>query len=164
MRLSADHHRDRLADVADLAAGKAMLGANELHRRIGLQGRNPLVAHRTRQVLGRQHGVDARQGACCGAIDGADSGVGQRTAHEAGMQCAGQRNIVDVAPAPREQRRVLEPGDARAELPDAHAGEYQPGPFRRKADAEASARPLRWRRWAGLTYRTGSTSSGGSCR
>ena len=41
-------------------------------------------------------------------------------AHEAGMQHAGQRDVVEIAAAPGDELRVLDPRHRRAEIANAH--------------------------------------------
>src|SRR6202044_333530 len=53
---------------------------------------------------GRRRGVTG--------VDGADCGMGMRAAHEARMQQAGQRDIVDKAGASLQQGLVLDPMNA----------------------------------------------------
>jgi hypothetical protein len=64
--------------------------------------------------------MDAGQVACRRRVNGADFGVGVRAAHEACVQRTSEPDVVDEAPAPRQQRRVLEARDAGAEMPRAH--------------------------------------------
>ena len=57
-----------------------------------------------------------------GFVDPADFGVRVGAAHERGVQCSGQMNIVHVLPLAPEQRRILFALDRRSESGGLHWG------------------------------------------
>jgi hypothetical protein len=114
--VGGDRHCDGLADVADLVTRQRELRARRLDRRIGHQHGNLAARHARRQIIGGEHGMDARHGARRRHVDGTDSGVGVWAAHEAGVQRAGKLDVVDETAAPGEQRRVFEARHAGAEM------------------------------------------------
>ena len=52
--------------------------------------------------------MHAGQGQGALTVDAADTGMGMRAAHEAGMQHAGQMQVIDEMPLPGEQRMVFQ--------------------------------------------------------
>ena len=115
-----DHDCDGLADIADFVAGERQLRARGPDRRIGHQHRNLAGRHARRQIIRREHRVHAGHGERRRNVDGANLGMGMRSAHEACVQCAGYLDIIDEAAAPGEQRRIFEARDAGAEMFRAH--------------------------------------------
>ena len=115
-----DDHGDRLADIADLAAGERMLGAQRRDGGIGDRHRQRLGCEPARHVLRGEHRMDARHRVRGARIDRTDARVGMRAAHERGVEQAGELHVVDEVRAPGEQGRVLDPQHAGAELPRAH--------------------------------------------
>ena len=67
------------------------------------------------EIIEREHRVHARQRQRGILRDAADQRVRMRAAHEASVQHAGHRDVVDEAAVPPQQRVVLEPGDARSD-------------------------------------------------
>ena len=110
-----DDDGNRIADEADFVLGQAIRHVNLFDRRIRHQQRDPLIAHRFRQIAVRHDGVDARQRQRAGFVDAADSGMGMRAAQHHRVQHAGQLDVVDIAAVAGEQRRVLLAQDSRAE-------------------------------------------------
>ncbi len=125
-----NHHRHRLADIAHLA---------DRDRPALDVGPHACKQRRTkvRHILGRDHRRDALRGARGTRIDGTDHGMRMRRAQHGGVQRARRhRNVIDVAPAPGQQRSVL---DALDRLPDpGHPFPPRP-PLSR--NAEASRQP-----------------------
>ena len=116
-----NHHCQRLPGIAHLVASERVLRAHDPDRRIGHQVRDALGAHRLGQIVGGQHGVYARQRERRLRVDRTDAGVAVRAAHEAGIERAWQRHVVDEAAAPCEQRRVFKARYPRAEMLGTHA-------------------------------------------
>ena len=143
-----DHHRDGLADIADLVARQRELRARRPDRRIGHQHRDLAGRHARRQIVGGEHRVHAGHRERRDGVDRADPGMGVRAAHEAGVQRAGKLDVVDEAAAPGEQRRIFEARDAGAEMFRAHGrcpGTAQGGDatiHRQRCIAIATSRPL----------------------
>ena len=115
-----DHHRDRLADIIDFGARQRVLGAQRRDRRIGQQHRHRFAAHRIRQILGGDDGVDAGYRQRRLGVDAVHARVRIRRADEAGVQHAGHFHVVDETAAAGQQRRIFEPRHARAEMFCAH--------------------------------------------
>ena len=80
-----DHDRDGLADIADLVARQRQLRARRLDRRVGHQHRDLAGRHARRQVVGREHRVDARHRARRRRVDRPDPGVRVWAADETGV-------------------------------------------------------------------------------
>jgi hypothetical protein len=83
-----NHHGEGLADVADFVAGERNLRARRPDRRVGHQHRDLPGGDARRHVVGGEHGVNAGHGACCGAVDLAEAGMGMRAPHERRVQHA----------------------------------------------------------------------------
>ncbi len=115
-----DHHRDGLADIADLAARERMLGAQRRDGGIGHRHRQALGGEAARHVPRGEHRMDARHRQRRRGVDRADPGMGVRAAHERRMKHARQLQVVDKARPPGEQGGIFDPRHAGAELPGAH--------------------------------------------
>src|SRR5262249_9127042 len=68
-----------------------------------------------REIVEREHGAHARKRERVVSLYGMDRGMGMRAAHECRMQHAGNGDIVDEAALARQERPVLEPGNALAD-------------------------------------------------
>ena len=133
-----DHHRDWLADIIDFGARQHVLGAQRRNRRIWQQHRHRLAAHRIRQIVGGDDGVDAGDRQRRFGVNVEQARMGIRRADEAGVQHAGQFHVVDEAAAAGQQRRIFEPRDTRAEMFCAHGV----SPPARRANAAPRRAPL----------------------
>ncbi len=103
-----DDKSNRVADELRLALGQR--GS----RRVGnvlARNRVPGLLHVWVQVIGHEHRVHAGQRQRRGGVDTVDPGSGKRAAHEACMQHAWPRHIVDEGPVAGQQPRVLHPLD-----------------------------------------------------
>ena len=99
-----DHHADDVTGEADA------IGAHRVDHRHG-EPRWPDSRSRpdaTHHVGAGPHRHDAGQGARFFDIDAGDPGVRPRAAHERHVQQPGGHQVVDEAPAPGEQARVLD--------------------------------------------------------
>ncbi len=135
-----DYHGNGLADIAGFVAHQRRLRARRRDGRIWREHRDRHVAHRLGQIVGGEHRMDARHRHGGADVDAADHGVSMRRAHEAGMQQAGQFQVVDEAAAAGEQRRVLQPLHARAEMLCAHRSAHVPAPLAGAGREEVSPR------------------------
>ena len=109
------HQRHRLADVTDLAVGQC-IEPRLVERHAGVRHpHHAAVGHHRRDIVEREHGVDAGQTERRLLVDAADQRVRMRTSHERDVQQAGQRDVVDEAALAAQQRLVLKAGDARAD-------------------------------------------------
>ena len=115
-----DHHRDRLTDIIDFGARQHMLGAQRRNRRIGQQHRHRFAAHRIRQIVGGNDGVDAgyrqrRLWRRCRAIAHGHKASGRsRRAARRTISCRrrsgrGRTAAPDLRAASRARRNVLRP-------------------------------------------------------
>ena len=102
----ADHHRDRLADVADLAASQRPVVGHEHvdprrdpHHRAG--GRH------VGEVLPGEHGHHAVVLARGRGVDRSYPGVRLRRAHDRRVEHPGKHHVVGVGRPARDQARVL---------------------------------------------------------
>ncbi len=123
-----DYHGDRLADITGFVARQRRLRARRGDGGIRREHRDRHPAHRLGQIVGGEHRMDARHRHGGADVDAADHCMSMRRAHEAGMQQAGQFQIVDEAAAAGEQRRVLQPLHPRAEMFCAHRSAHFPAP------------------------------------
>ena len=96
-----DGERDRLALVVHAAVGERRLGRRPVFRN-RRRARDHRLADRP-QIVGRQHGGDAGQGAGGGRIQRRDPAVGDRAAQEGAVQHPRRRQIGGKAPAPGDQ-------------------------------------------------------------
>ena len=109
-------HRDRLADMADLAHGQHRLlrivdGVLHVGSPLGRQ-RQLAAGDRGRQalqLLAGEHAHDARHRRRPADIDRADAAVRMLASDEDGVQHARQDEIGDELPAPRQQAMILAP-------------------------------------------------------
>ena len=109
-------HRDRLADMADLAHGQHRLlrivdGVLHVGSPLGRQ-RQLAAGDRRRQalqLLAGQHAHDARHRRRLSHIDRADATVRMLAPDEDGVQHARQDEIGDELPAPSQQALILSP-------------------------------------------------------
>src|SRR5262249_11816153 len=127
-----DHHRDRYADVTDLAIGERLIVQGLLEVTDGNR-----VGHRFAgegaEIGRRIHGHHARHRPGRRAIDAYDACMGVTRAHESRMERAGDRQVIEVFAAAGDKLRVLDPADSGTEIANAH----QPSP--RDARAASSA-------------------------
>jgi hypothetical protein len=104
VRVARDHDRDRLPDETDLVAGE------HRHRR-GHELVGRAVEQRgdvaEAEVVRRERCHDARHGTDVVEVDRDDPAVGDRAAHELGVQHPGQGDVVDEAAAAGQQPGVL---------------------------------------------------------
>ena len=102
----ADHHRDRIPDVVDdPARQRPVLGVVDVDAR-----RHPRHRQRRREIRrvgAGVDGVDPRSRCGGGRVDRDDLGVCLGRADERRPQHPGQRDVVDIASATDDQRRVL---------------------------------------------------------
>jgi len=83
----------------------------ERRARIGM-AIHAAVAHDRSEIIERKNCMHARELAGWARIDGANDGVGVRTADEACVKQIGEVDIVDKAAAAPQQRLVLDTGNA----------------------------------------------------
>ena len=103
-----DDERDRVADELHLALGQRRArGVGDVLARDGVPG---LLDVRV-EVLGDEHRVHTGQRERRRRVDAVDPGPGERAAHEAGVQHAGPRDVVDERAMAGEQAGVLDPRD-----------------------------------------------------
>ena len=106
--------RHRLADEGNLLAredgGRAALGLARCAR----AARQAKLGQHRSDVLERQHRRDTGDGARRGGIDAADQGVRVAAPHEGALERAGQRDVVEIAPAAGQEPRILGAQDARS--------------------------------------------------
>ena len=93
-----------------------------------------------RDIVEREHGMDAGQAERRLLVDAADQRVRMRASHERDVQQAGQRDVVNEAALAAQQRLVLKAGDARAD---------QGGHWRWYRGGAVSSLPLRAKRVVG---------------
>ena len=111
-----DHDRHRLADEGNLVLGKnERSNIGRQLRRAKLQ-RKPFLCEQWRKIREREHGVHAGASARSARVDGADRGMGVRTAHECRLQHVGKTQIGDETPAAGEQGTVFKPLDGVADV------------------------------------------------
>ena len=117
-----DDEGDAVADVAD-----AVVDDERLEGAVAL-GRAEILRHQMRgecaDLLGDhvgagQHQQHAGRGLGLGDVDLLDLGVGVRRQHVAGVQHAGQHDVVDIAALPCQEALVLDPAHR---LPDSEFG------------------------------------------
>jgi hypothetical protein len=106
-----DDERHRLADIAHPPDRERPLRHRRLERDEKRVGERP-------HILARDDGVYPRQRARSRGVNAADLGMRVRRAHDMGMErVAADRNVVDIAPAPHQQRAVLDAPHRPAEEP-----------------------------------------------
>jgi hypothetical protein len=98
-----DHKRDGLARIADLAAGERQLRAHGGDGRIGHRRHHRHGGEAARQVVRRQHRMDARHRPRRRVADPENAGMRMRTAQERAMKHAGELDVVHEAGTPGEQ-------------------------------------------------------------
>ncbi len=98
---------DRLADIANLAAGQHRRFRRVGKSRIGVAVRENPGVHG--QIVRRDHGDDALQSSRFPRID-RDRRPGGPAAHDRDMQHSGIADVVDEPSPAGEERRVLRPG------------------------------------------------------
>ena len=104
----AKHDGDRLADIGDFGVGKRK-GPDQIELGAGIRmALHAPLAHGRADVVERENGVNSGRRRGVTGIDGADRRMGMRAAHEARMQQAGKRDIVDKAGASLQQGLVLD--------------------------------------------------------
>ena len=107
-----DDDGDRIADMQDAIDGDRR-PMRQIHRAAValLVGRHR--RHRAEPVglvvLAGQHRMHAGHLQRRARVDALDVGVGVRRAHDRGMELIGELEIVEIAPAPHQQARVLAP-------------------------------------------------------
>ena len=111
-----DNHRDRLSDVAHLVAGQRVL-QKPLQLLEGRETHRDRLCQR-RHIREGHHGGDAGRAARSLGMDACDARMGVRTAHDHGVQHAGEHHIGHVAPATGEQAQILLPLEASANMAD----------------------------------------------
>ena len=97
--VDGDHERDLLPLEADLVAGEHGLGV------VG-DRRHPREPERL-EVLGGDHGGDARVRERRGGVDREDLRVGVRAAQDHAVHHPGQADVVEVGPLAADEARVL---------------------------------------------------------
>ena len=124
-----DHHRHRIADIAHPVGdqrrplrGVHRLTVGALARHVGLGHAEP-VGHDVVAGVDRQH---ARRLPGRLDVDRPDIGVGVRRPHEDRVGLAVQVDVIDVAPLPAQQARILEPQDRLTDTVLAHDA-FSPG-------------------------------------
>lgn len=96
------------------------------------------VAHDGSEIIERKNCMHARELAGWARVDGANDGVGVRTADEACVKQTGEINIVDkTAPAP-QQRLVLNTGDALSDQTSLRHQTDANGSFQTIKEADSS--------------------------
>ena len=116
------HHRDRLADVAHLAARERHLRARVKdeavdRRRRHQQRSGPPVGA---EVLGGEHGVHAGPAPRGRDVDAAQARMRERRAHEGDVEEAVRSDVVDEERPAGQQTRVLVARDGCAEVAGRH--------------------------------------------
>ena len=106
--IAGDDDGHRLADVAHLAARERRPVARLVERRcrgvvLHAQGRQQLG-----EIVTRDHRVHAREGARPRGVDASQHGMRLGAGDERGDQLAGELDVVQVAPASRQQARILD--------------------------------------------------------
>ena len=100
-----EHDRNRLSDVAHFGLGDHRLSeALELRQRLQPHGD---ARHAVADLLGRDHGVYARQGARARHLDRADATMGNGAAQDRRVQHVLAREIIDVLSAPAQKPQIL---------------------------------------------------------
>ena len=113
-----DGHR-----VAHQPHGVARQCRERREPQVGRSDRRQIGGH-DGEVVGGDDGVHARHLHGGRDVDAGDAGMGERAAHEGGVQQARPLEVVDVATPPGEDAGVLDPLDADA----GEAGDHQPSP------------------------------------
>ena len=92
-----DHDRDRLADIGHLAVGERER-PQPVERRAGIRVPHHAALHEhRREIVEREHGVDAGQRERLARVNAADQRMRMGAAHERGVQQAWERNVVEIA-------------------------------------------------------------------
>lgn len=113
--IGGDDHGDRFADIDGL------IGSEDVTVALLFVG---LVRQRDDETVGRgnsanivagEHGDDARQRQSGALVDRHDLGMRMRTAHESGVQHAGQPDVADKARFAAQQVPVFNPGGRLSE-------------------------------------------------
>ena len=128
-------HRDGLTHVAHLVEGERGKARGLDGGRLGGRAHG---LRRAGDVVARQHRHDSRQDQGGGGVDPHDAGVGVRRAQESGVEKPGRTVIVDVAPLPGQEPRILAPRHSRANEPR-----------QAMSHARALRSPSAWRRASG---------------
>ena len=108
-----DDERDRVADELHLALGQRRAGRV---RHVLAHDRVPGLLDVGVEVGGREHRVHAGQRQRRRGVDAVDRRAGERAAHEAGVQHAGPRDVVDEGAVAGEQPGVLDARDPGARV------------------------------------------------
>ena len=106
-----DDERDRVAHVADVGA-RERRGHLELLTEHGV----PRTTEATVEVLGREHGDDARKLARGADVEMCDRGLRDVAAQERRVEGAGGCDVVDIEAVAGQQALVLLTGDLRPDV------------------------------------------------
>ena len=118
-----DHHRHRIADIPHAVGHQRRPLRREHRAAVGPLARHVGLGHAEPVRLDVVAGIDGHHARCRFRrvdIDRPDLRVGMRRADEDGVGLARQVHVVDEAPLPAQQARILEPQDRLADTVLAH--------------------------------------------